>query len=125
MLTTKQLSGASGSATMNVDVDNSTRKQGVNLGAGGGGMSVVSNTNSGQAKLSAQAPVPGSVPRGTQVTATTSDGKPLPAWLSFDPKTGTVTGTPPAGFKGDVKVTVNVPQRDGTVKKTPLVMSVP
>ena len=109
---------------MNVDVDDSTKKQGVNLGAGGGGMSLVSNTNTGQARLSAQAPVPSSLPRGTQVTATTNDGKPLPAWLSFDPKTGTISGTPPAGFKGDVQVMVNVPQRDGTVKKTALVMTV-
>lgn len=53
-----------------------------------------------------------------------TDGKPLPSWLSFDPKTGKVTGTPPAGFKGDIQVIVNVPQSNGSVAHTPLTMSV-
>ena len=41
-----------------------------------------------------------------QLSATQADGKPLPAWLSFDSKSGTLTGTPPAGMSGEVQIRV-------------------
>ena len=41
-----------------------------------------------------------------QLSATQADGKPLPAWLSFDSKSGTLTGTPPAGMNGEVQIRV-------------------
>ncbi|MBJ2154882.1 two-partner secretion domain-containing protein [Variovorax sp. IB41] len=119
-ITNQQLSGGNGSGTFNVDVQNDKSKQQTNLGA----MTIVSNTKSGVPTVTAQVPLPSQLPKGTRVTATTSDGKPLPSWLSFDAKTGKVTGTPPAGFKGDIQVVVNVPQANGSVAHTPLTMSV-
>jgi hypothetical protein len=45
------------------------------------------------------------------LSATQPGGAPLPAWLTFDPATGTFTGTPPAGFTTlDVRITAS----DGT-----------
>ncbi|HSW20916.1 MAG TPA: cadherin domain-containing protein, partial [Ramlibacter sp.] len=38
------------------------------------------------------------------VTAQQADGKPLPAWLRFDPLTGRLFGVAPAGFIGTVKI---------------------
>ncbi len=38
------------------------------------------------------------------VTATLSDGSPLPSWLTFDGST--FTGTPPANFNGSVAITL-------------------
>ena len=38
--------------------------------------------------------------------AAQANGAALPAWLSFNPKTGTFEGTPPPGFKGEVAVKV-------------------
>ena len=119
-ITNQQLSGGNGSGTFNVDVQNDKSRQQTNLGA----MTIVSNTKSGAATVAAQVPLPSQLPKGTRVTATMTDGNPLPSWLSFDPKTGKVTGTPPAGFKGDIQVTVNVPQSNGSVARTPLTMSV-
>jgi hypothetical protein len=44
-------------------------------------------------------------------SATLANGSPLPLWLTFNPGTGTFTGTPPAGFASiDIKVTAS----DGT-----------
>jgi len=39
------------------------------------------------------------------------DGSALPAWLKFNPRTGTFEGTPPPGFKGSIAV--KVVARDG------------
>ena len=52
--------------------------------------------------------------------AKTADGKPLPAWLKFDPLTGAFNGKPPADFKGNLKVNVTVPQLDGSTKTVPM-----
>jgi hypothetical protein len=42
------------------------------------------------------------------LTATQADGKPLPSWLSFNPNTGALDGTPPPGTKPiDIKVTAH------------------
>ena len=36
------------------------------------------------------------------LTLTRADGAALPGWISFDPRTGKLTGTPPPGFKGEL-----------------------
>ena len=41
------------------------------------------------------------------------DGQPLPAWLTFDSRTGTFTGKPPAGFDGVVTVRVVASDQNG------------
>nr|WP_328988026.1 putative Ig domain-containing protein [Thiorhodovibrio winogradskyi] len=40
------------------------------------------------------------------LTATMNDGSPLPDWLTFEPTTGELTGTPPADFKGEIQVRI-------------------
>lgn len=64
--------------------------------------------------------LPTSIPAGKKVEAATADGKPLPAWLKFDDKTGSFTGTPPADFKGNLNVVVKVPDANGGVSEIPL-----
>ncbi|MCU4121977.1 Ig-like domain-containing protein [Variovorax sp. N23] len=51
--------------------------------------------------------VPGAV---LQLSARTADGRPLPAWLKFDARTGRFEGVPPSGFSGTL--TVQVMARD-------------
>ena len=43
------------------------------------------------------------------LTASLADGTPLPSWMTFDPSTGTFSGTPPHDFNGaiDIKVTAS------------------
>ena len=43
------------------------------------------------------------------LSATTADGRPLPSWLSFDARTGTFRGTPPAGV---ARVAIRLIARD-------------
>jgi filamentous hemagglutinin family protein len=64
--------------------------------------------------------LPAIIPAGKKVEAATADGKPLPAWLKFDDKTGSFTGTPPADFKGNLNVVVKVPDANGGVSEIPL-----
>ncbi len=47
------------------------------------------------------------------LTATLSDGSALPAWLGFDPATGTFSGTPGAADIGSLTVTVTAYDDDG------------
>lgn len=49
------------------------------------------------------------------VSARLTDGRPLPAWLSFNPATGGFLGRPPPGFNGEL--TIAVIARDGTGKE--------
>lgn len=51
--------------------------------------------------------VPGTV---LQLSARAADGRPLPAWLRFDARTGRFEGVPPPGFSGTL--TVQVMARD-------------
>ena len=67
--------------------------------------------------MKALVPIPGNLPAGSKVVALQPDGKPLPEWVKFDAATGAVTGTPPAGFEGGLKIVVSVPQADGSVRK--------
>jgi hypothetical protein len=87
----------------------------------GKGVTIASNVPAAaKPQLAAHVDVPANLPPGKSLTAATADGKPLPTWLKFDPKTGAFEGTPPADFKGDLKVNVNVPQADGSVKTMPV-----
>ncbi|CDL01236.1 conserved protein of unknown function [Magnetospirillum gryphiswaldense MSR-1 v2] len=47
------------------------------------------------------------------LTATRDTGAALPAWMAFNPQTGTFEGTPPPGFKGEVVVRVVARDQDG------------
>jgi VCBS repeat-containing protein len=53
--------------------------------------------------------------RGDAITlrATLSGGAPLPAWITFDPVTGTFTGTPTQGSHGDLDIVVTASDRTG------------
>ncbi|WP_039495754.1 putative Ig domain-containing protein, partial [Pectobacterium odoriferum] len=46
------------------------------------------------------------------LSATLADGTPLPSWLSFNPATGTFTGTPDNGDVGSL--TIKVTATDGS-----------
>jgi hypothetical protein len=65
-------------------------------------------------------PIPANLPAGKKVEVATADGKPLPSWLTFDAKTGSFVGTPPADFKGNLNVVVKVPDANGGVTEIPL-----
>ena len=47
------------------------------------------------------------------LTAVAIDGGALPSWISFNAKTGTFEGTPPAGFNGEVVVKVIARDNEG------------
>jgi len=46
-----------------------------------------------------------------QLQMTLADGRPLPAWVEFDPRSGKLKGTPPPGFSGELAV--KLVARDG------------
>lgn len=54
----------------------------------------------------------GSTP-AVSMAARMSDGRPLPAWLSFDATTGQLSGTPPAGMSGKLSVQIQATGADG------------
>jgi large repetitive protein len=47
------------------------------------------------------------------LTVLQSNGKPLPSWLTFDPRLGILRGTAPAGMDGDIEVRVIARDQDG------------
>ncbi|POZ59949.1 Ig-like domain-containing protein, partial [Chromobacterium alticapitis] len=47
------------------------------------------------------------------ITATQSNGQPLPAWLKFDPTTGKFTGQAPAGWNKPISVDIRVQDKSG------------
>jgi len=47
------------------------------------------------------------------LAARLADGRPLPVWLRFDPKSRRFTGLPPAGFADELTVTVVASDVDG------------
>jgi hypothetical protein len=59
---------------------------------------------------------------GMTLAALQADGSALPSWLSFDPATGTLSGTPPAGATG--VMTVRVMGRDATGRTAAFVVRV-
>jgi hypothetical protein len=48
-----------------------------------------------------------------QLTVTLADGKPLPAWMTFDSRTGTITGHPPAGAPSQMQILVSAHDQFG------------
>ncbi|WP_349369674.1 DUF4347 domain-containing protein [Salinarimonas sp.] len=58
------------------------------------------------------------------VGAILADGSPLPAWLSFDPTTGTFSGTVPEGFTGRLEVVVTATLPSGESASTTVVLEV-
>lgn len=47
------------------------------------------------------------------LSATLSDGSALPAWLAFNPATGSFTGTPPSNFNGSLSIQVTATDSGG------------
>ena len=47
------------------------------------------------------------------LNAALQDGRPLPAWLIFNPRTGSFTGRPPAGMEGTLEVRVVAHDQQG------------
>jgi len=111
----------SGVATLDVEKKSTASSTQTHLTAGTGGVTITQGTASPATRtVSASVPIPAGSPAGMAPKASTADGKPLPAWLKFDPATGKFTGKPPSDFKGELKVSVNVPQADGSIKAVPL-----
>ncbi|MET0333980.1 MAG: hypothetical protein ABW190_06890, partial [Rhizobacter sp.] len=50
-----------------------------------------------------------------QLSASRADGLGLPSWLQFDAKRGQFSGTPPAGFEGDLELLVTARDNFGNV----------
>lgn len=53
-----------------------------------------------------------------RLEARLADGRALPGWVSFDPRTGTFTVTPPGGLAGDLDVRVTARDQDGRQAST-------
>lgn len=58
------------------------------------------------------------------LSATRADGSALPAWLSFDPATGTFSGVPGSTNSGDVTILVTATDADGASVSTTFVLRV-
>jgi hypothetical protein len=57
-------------------------------------------------------------------SATLADGSPLPVWLSIDPATGTLSGTPPQGSTASLKVLVKARSETGDEARTQVNLAV-
>jgi len=53
-----------------------------------------------------------------QFAMTQADGRPLPAWLKFDARTGQVSGTMPAGFQGELTLRLTARDSQGHAVST-------
>lgn len=110
----------SGVATVGVETESTSSTRKTSL-SGGQGVTVTQGTKSSSSRqINASVPMPEKLPPGKTVAATTADGAPLPSWLKLDPATGKFSGNPPADFKGDLKVSVKVPQADGSIRTVPM-----
>ena len=47
------------------------------------------------------------------LSASQTNGQPLPSWVTFDSATGTLSGTPPADFRGPLDVQVTARDKQG------------
>ncbi|TAN10727.1 MAG: filamentous hemagglutinin N-terminal domain-containing protein, partial [Burkholderiaceae bacterium] len=87
----------SGVVTLGVDHKSSSTSAGTTL-SGGQGVTIVSGArNAATQQITVSVPVV-NVPKGKVIQVKTADGKPLPSWLKLDPKSGKITGKPPADF---------------------------
>jgi Ca2+-binding RTX toxin-like protein len=57
------------------------------------------------------------------VTATLIDGSPLPDWLSVDPASGAMTGTPPLDFPGTIEIHVIASDGTQTVESNQMIVA--
>lgn len=120
----------------NMTFESESSSEGVSINAEGG-VNLQSGTIRGQVAGTDQtvtartrsdgtqiAMIPGAVglPPGTEVALTGSNGEALPDWVSFDPLTGSISAKAPADFNGDLAIVVEVPQRDGSIKKIGVVV---
>ncbi|TRZ94195.1 MAG: hypothetical protein D4R84_09155, partial [Rhodocyclaceae bacterium] len=55
-----------------------------------------------------------------QLSATQANGQPLPNWMSFDSQTGKISGTPPAGVRGEISIRVKARDNFGNEAATTL-----
>ncbi|QTX19399.1 putative Ig domain-containing protein [Comamonas aquatica] len=53
-----------------------------------------------------------------QFAMTQADGRPLPAWLKFDARTGQVSGTMPPGFQGELTLRLTARDSQGHAVST-------
>lgn len=60
--------------------------------------------------------LPGVTPQSLQLSASLAGGAPLPAWLSFDSVTGSLSGTPGTGDQGPLDIVITA--SDGTASTT-------
>lgn len=58
------------------------------------------------------------------LSARLANGRPLPAWLSFDPTTGTLSGQVPPGVSSDLLIDVQARDADGNEVKTQLKLDI-
>ncbi|MBI0432194.1 putative Ig domain-containing protein, partial [Pectobacterium parmentieri] len=52
------------------------------------------------------------------LSATLADGSPLPSWITFNPATGTFSGTPGNGDVGNLTIKVTANDGDASVSTT-------
>ncbi|WP_310449086.1 filamentous hemagglutinin N-terminal domain-containing protein [Sulfuritalea sp.] len=52
------------------------------------------------------------------LSARQANGQPLPSWVRFDPQSGSISGTPPAGIRGNISIQVQARDRDGNEVST-------
>lgn len=52
------------------------------------------------------------------LSARQANGQPLPSWIRFDPQTGSISGTPPAGIRGNISIQVQARDRQGNEVST-------
>lgn len=52
------------------------------------------------------------------LSAAQANGQPLPNWMRFDPQTGSISGTPPAGVRGNIAIRVQARDRQGNEVST-------
>lgn len=58
------------------------------------------------------------------LAAKLEDGRPLPTWVSFDPRTGTFKVSPPAGYVGELEIEVSARDEKGNEVKTKFKLTV-
>ena len=58
------------------------------------------------------------------LSARQANGQPLPSWMRFDPQTGSISGTPPAGIRGDISIQVQARDRQGNEVSTILKLNI-
>lgn len=58
------------------------------------------------------------------LSARQANGQPLPSWMRFDPQSGSISGTPPAGIQGNISIQVQARDRQGNEVSTILKLNI-